>query len=87
MATLTITRWRVNAVGFTAWDDRTKSELTKRLKRAVNAPPGVLKRVVHEVHARGLLTIERVKEREVARVRQILETMGAEVLVVPGDVE
>jgi hypothetical protein len=55
MATLVITRWRENAVGFTAWDDRTKSELTKRLKRAVNAPPGALKRVVREVTREGCL--------------------------------
>lgn len=87
MATLVITRWRENAIGFTAWDDRTESELSKRIKRAINASPDALRQIARGVHARKLLTIERVKEKEVTSVRQILETMGADVLALPGDIE
>ena len=87
MATLVITRWCKNAVGFTAWEGHTKSELSRRLKRAINASPDALRHVARQVHARNLFTIERVKAAEVASVRQILETMGADVLAVPGDIE
>ena len=84
MAKLVILRWREDAVGFTGWDLHTRAELSKRLKRSVNGPPDFLRRIIRQVRARQLVEIEGVKEEEIASVRQILETMGAEVLAEPG---
>ena len=85
MATLIVTRWREDAVGFTAWDDNAKSEFARRLKRSIDASPKRLKLIERDVHARQLVTLQGVKESEIARVRQILETMGAEVELRPDD--
>lgn len=79
MAKLVVLRWREDAVGFTGWDSSARSELKRRLKRAINSSPGSLKQVAHQILAKQLVTLEEVKEAEVASLRQILETMGADV--------
>jgi len=85
MATLSVVRWREDAVGFTGWDGHLKSELKKRLKRAIDASPESVRRAARDIQARQLVTLEGVKSAEVARVCQILETMGADVAVTMGD--
>lgn len=81
MATLSIIRWREDPIGFTGWDANAKSETKRRLKRAIDAPPGLLRDHLRRIQDRQLLTIERVREDAVAGIRQILETQGAEVFI------
>ena len=85
MATIAVVQWREDAVGFTGWDGHLKSELKKRLKRAVDASPEALRQVARDIRARQLVNLAGVKSEEIARVCQILETMGAEVTVTMGD--
>lgn len=81
MATLSVVQWREDAVGFTGWDGHLKSELKKRLKRAVDSSPEARRKAVRDILARQLVTLHDVKSEDVARVCQILETMGADVAV------
>jgi hypothetical protein len=87
MATLSIVNWREDPVGFTGWDGHLNSELKKRLKRAIAGSPADLRQAARNIEARRLFTLCRVKNGELARVRQILETMGAEVVATLGDSE
>ena len=87
MATLSVVRWREDSVGFTGWDGHLKSELKKRLKRAIDASPESLRLAARGIQSRQLVTLAGVKNEEVAKVRQILETMGAEVAISMGDAE
>ena len=64
-----------------AGDAKGRSEAKRRLKRAIDAPPGLLRDYLRRIQDRQLLTIERVREDAVAGIRQILETQGAEVFV------
>jgi hypothetical protein len=86
MATITILQWRENSLGFTGWDTHANSEMKRRLKQAIQASPATLRQYIRQIQARQLVTLERVEEEEVARVRQILETQGAEVAVALGKV-
>lgn len=81
MATLSIISWRENAVGFTGWDEHSASETKRRFRRAIDAPPELVRQYLRRIRDRELLTIDRIKDDAVASVRQILETQGAEVLV------
>jgi hypothetical protein len=80
VATLSIIRWREDPIGFTGWDANA-SRNKRRLKRAIDAPPGLLQDHLRRIQDRQLLTIERVREDAVAGIRQILETQGAEVFI------
>ena len=87
MATLSVLSWQENSVGFTAWDAHANSEMKRRLKRALNTSPELLRQCMRQIRARELLVLESVKENDIASVRQILEMQGAEVLVALGQVE
>ena len=81
MAKLSIINWREDAVGFTGWDEHSSSETKRRLRRAIDAPPELVRQYLRRIRKRELMTIDHVKDDAVACVRQILETQGAEVLV------
>ena len=81
MATLSIVYWRQDAVGSTGWDGLLKSELKKRLKRAMNMSPEARRQAAPDIHGGRLVSRDRVKSDEVASVCQILETMGVDVAV------
>jgi len=83
MARIEIISWREDAVGFTGWDGHISSELKRRLRRALNAAPAVLRNYVNKIKARELVTIENVKEEAVPSLQQILETQGADLAVHP----
>lgn len=83
MAEIEIQRWKDHDVGFTGWDSHTKSELTKRLKRSINASQGEIRSIVKSVQSRELIVIRGLSNDAVKSVRQILETMGAELTVIP----
>ncbi len=84
MASLTITCWRDDAVGFTGWDGHLSAELKKRLKSGINGSPKTLRQYARRIEALELLTLEGVKEHAVTGLRQILETQGAEVVAQMG---
>jgi hypothetical protein len=81
MATLSITHWREDPIGFTGWDAHVNSEMKRRLKRALDTSPEMLRQHIRQIRARELVVLQGVKEAYVASVRQILETQGAEVAV------
>jgi hypothetical protein len=81
VATLSVISWRENAVGFTGWDEHSTSETKRRLKRAIDASPELVRQYLRRIRDRELLTIDHIKDDAVSSVRQILETQGAEVLV------
>jgi predicted metal-dependent peptidase len=81
MATIEILGWKENYVGFTGWDDHARSELKKRLRRAINACPAEIKRLARQIDARQPVSLEGVRDEAVESVCQILETTGAEVRV------
>ena len=81
MATLNIIRWHEEAIGFTAWDSHARSELKKRLKRAVDASPSTLKEYARQIGVHELIVIRGVKDDALRSLLQILETQGADVAV------
>jgi hypothetical protein len=83
MTTIEIVRWREDAVGFTVWDAHARSELKRRLGHVINASPGEIRSLARQVGAKQLLAIAGVRDQEVANLRQILETMGADVVAEP----
>ncbi len=83
MATIEVLCWKANYVGFTGWDSHARSEVTKRLRRAINASPSEIKFLARQIRARQPIVLSNVKDESVASLRQILETMGAELNVSP----
>jgi len=84
MATLSIVHWRESPIGFTGWDTHANSEMKRRLKRAMDISPALLRQHIRQIQAREPIVLVGVKEEAVASVRQILETQGAEVVVALG---
>ena len=83
MATIEILGWKEHDVGFTGWDGHARTELTKRLRRAINASPSELKSMTREIRSRHCITLHNIHDDAIASVRQILETMGADLNVSP----
>jgi hypothetical protein len=81
MATIEILRWKENYAGFTGWDDHAKSELRKRLSRALKGSPSEIKRLARQIHARQSVSLHDVYDEAVESLWQILEATGAEVRV------
>ena len=85
MAEIEIQGWKDHDVGFTGWDSHAKSELTKRLNRSLNSPQAEIKSIVKRVQSRELIVITGLSGDGVKSVRQMLETMGAELAVTQSD--
>ncbi len=83
MAMIEILSWKEDFVGFTGWDDHARTEVTKRLRRAVNASPSEIKSLARQIRARQPTVINDIKDESLASLRQILETMGAELNASP----
>ncbi len=83
MATIEIIGWRENNIGYTGWDNHAKSELTKRLRRAINISPSQIKILVKEILEKHFVILHGVRESDVESVQQILDTIGAEMRVSP----
>ena len=60
MATIEILGWKENYVGFTGWDSHARTEVTKRLRRAINASPSEIKFLVRQIRARQAIVISNV---------------------------
>jgi hypothetical protein len=83
MATIEILSWKEDYVGFTGWDDHARTEVTKRLRRAINASPSEIKSLARQIRARRPIVLNDIKDEYLASLRQILETMGAELNASP----
>ena len=83
MATIEVLAWKEDFVGFTGWDAHARTELTKRLRRAINASPSEIKSLARQIRARESVVLVNIQDEAVASLRQILETMGAELNVSP----
>jgi GTP1/Obg family GTP-binding protein len=83
MATIEILSWKEDYVGFTGWDDHARTEVAKRLRRAINASPSEIKSLARQIRARQPAVLNDIKDESLASLRQILETMGAELNVSP----
>ena len=83
MATIEVLSWKENYVGFTGWDSHARTELTKRLRRAINTSPSEIKSFARQIRARKSIVLRNVHDEAVASLRQILETIGAELNVSP----
>ncbi len=83
MATIEVLCWKEDYVGFTRWDSHARTEVTKRLRRAINASPSEIKFIAKKIRARQPIVLNEVKVESIASLRQILETMGAELNVSP----
>jgi len=81
MATIEILGWRDNFAGFTGWDAHARSELKKRLRRGIKAPPGDIRRLARKINERQLVSLHQVYDEAVYGLTQILETTGAEIRV------
>ena len=57
MATIEILGWKEHDVGFKGWDGHARTELTKRLRRAINTSPGELKSMAREIRFRHWVSI------------------------------
>ena len=80
MATIEILGWKEDYAGFTGWDDHARSEIKKRLRRAIKASPSEIRRLAHQIHERQQVAFD-VREEAFESVCQILETTGAMVRV------
>ncbi len=83
MATIEILCWKESYVGFTGWDSHARTELTKRLRRAINSSPSEIRSFARQIRARKSIVLRNVHDEYTASLRQILETMGAELNVSP----
>jgi hypothetical protein len=81
MASLRVVAWKPDPVGFTGWDSYTKSELKRRLRQSVSASPTYLRRLNSAARDKEPFNLESVNDKYVESLRQILETMGAEVVL------
>ena len=81
MATIEILGWKENHIGWTGWDSHAKTELTKRLRRAISTSPQELRRLSRQIQSRNLVVIHEIHEENLESLRQILETLGANVSV------
>jgi hypothetical protein len=63
----------------TGWSGHARSELPKRLRRALNASPRQIRLMTRQVLARQPVTMTGIAEDEVEGLRVILETLGSEI--------
>jgi len=81
MAKIEILGWKENFSGFTGWDAHAKSELKKRLRRAINTSPSEIKRLNRLIRDRQTVSLHEVNDEAMYSLIQILETTGAELRV------
>jgi hypothetical protein len=81
VTTIEIVGWKKDFVPFNAWANNPRTELTKRLRRAINTCPGEIKRLNKQILAHQSVALHHVDDKWVFSVMQILEAMGAETRV------
>jgi hypothetical protein len=81
VTTIEIIGWKKDFIEYSAWAETPRSELKKRLRRAINAPPSEIKRLSRQILAHKSVTLHQVEDQSLSSVVQILEAMGAEIRV------
>lgn len=81
MATIEIISWKNDYISPSAWADNPRSELNKRLRRAIKASPSEIKRLNRQILARESVILHQVDDKSVPSVMQILEALGAEIRI------
>jgi hypothetical protein len=80
-ATVEIVRWPEGHVSWSAWTAHARTELRKRLRRAIDASPEEIRRLSRQILQRQPVVLRHVREDAVESVRHILEALGAEISV------
>jgi len=78
MTTIDVVGWKADQIGWTGWDGNARSELSKRLRRAVDGSPSQIKKIERAARSKSAIVIKNVRPEHVESLRQILETMGAD---------
>lgn len=78
MTTIEILGWNKNHVPGTAWDAHARSELKKRLRRGIKAPPADIRRLARQISDRELVSLHQVYDEAVYGITQILASTGAD---------
>jgi hypothetical protein len=81
VVTIEIIGWKKDFTTNSAWAENVKSELKKRLHRAVKTPPSEIRRLNRQILAHQQVTLRQVDDKSLNTVVQILEAMGAELRV------
>jgi hypothetical protein len=81
VTTIEIIGWKKDYISNNAWAENPRSELQRRLRRAVKAPPAEIKRLNRQILAHQPVILRQVEDKSLNSVMQILEAMGAEIRV------
>ena len=81
VTTIEIIGWKKDFITNSAWAENARSELKKRLRRAVKAPPAEIERLNRHILAHQPVVLQQVEDKSLNSVMQILEAMGAEIRV------
>ena len=81
MTTIEILGWKENFAGFTGWDNHSRSELKKRLRCGIKAPPAEIRRLARQISNHQPVTLHQVFDEAVFGISQILVTTGADIRV------
>jgi hypothetical protein len=81
VTTIEIIGWKKDFISNSVWAEHPRSELKKRLRRAINAPPSEIKRLNRQILAHQLVNLHSVEDKSLSSLMQILEAMGADIRV------
>jgi hypothetical protein len=83
MATVSIISWREDGATWSGWAGHARSEFRRRLRRSVSLSPAAYRTLERQVRARELVAVQDVALEQAHGLRQILEALGANVVVDP----
>ena len=78
MVTVEVVGWKKDFAEFTGWGAHRRSELRRRLRRAVRGSKAHIKCLAAQLDDRQLVCISSVDEEELHGLTQILHATGAE---------
>jgi hypothetical protein len=81
VTTIEIIGWKKDFISNSAWAENPRSELKKRLRRAIKAPPAEIKRLNRQILAHQPVALHQVEDKSLSSITQILEAMGADIRV------
>ena len=79
ITTIEILGWNKEHAHETAWTAHARSELKKRLRSGIKAPPADIRRLARQISDRKLCILNHVHDEAVYGLTQILEPLGAEI--------
>jgi hypothetical protein len=81
MGTLTIKGWDEHPGDWDDADSHANAELSKRLRSGFAGSPAARKQLERDIRARKTMVITTIRPEHLESVRQVLETMGADVVL------